>query len=200
MKSTLLKKTVVTPISFSQSLAWFWRPFHPTKYTDARSKYSPCHAAIAVSFSNYSRHRRPPAIGILMEVGEGGYAPARTPPLLAFNLSQGLAKSAVGCLPFLADAPWLRSPLPDANLCTGYWIPVDRMSGRASRVQTAPRTHRRRNNYGVCLQSSFFFSLSSPRIRGTNSEQRNRVRKLKIILKWAGNLFQSTITNHIKQE
>lgn len=159
MKSALLKKTVVTPISFSESLAQFWRLFHPTKYIDARSKYSPCHAAIAVSFSNYSRHRRPPSIGILMEVGEG-YVPARTPPLLAFNLSQGLAKSAVGCLPFLADAPWLRSPLPDTNLCTGYWIPVDRMSGRASRVQTAPRTHRRRNNYGVCLQSSFFFSLS----------------------------------------
>lgn len=136
---------------------------HPMKYIGTRSKYSP---AIAVSFSNYSRHRRPPAIGILMEEGgRDGYAPARTPPLLAFNLSQGLANSAVGCLPFLADAPWLRratpQPLPDENLCTGYWIPVDRMSGRGSRVQTAPRAHRRKNNYDVCLQSSFFFSLFS---------------------------------------
>ena len=67
-------------------------------------------------------------------------------------------------------------------------------------LQTAPSTHRRRNNYAVCLQSSFFFSLFSENrsneFRAESSPCRE-VRKLKIISKWAGNLFQITRSNHI---
>lgn len=201
MKSTLLKKTVVTPISFWKSLARFWRRFHPTKHIESRSKYSPCHAAIAVSFSNYSRHRRPPAIGILMEKGGRGVRARANASIISFQFVAGARQVGGGMPPIPRRRPVIEEPpsptrisVLDIEFRSIEWV-VEPAACRQLRAHTE-------GGITTVFVSKVHFSCLSPLLfsENQNSEQRNRVRKLKIISKWAGNLFQNAITNHVKQK